>query len=224
MSSSRPTRSASFRAHSTVSSIVRPEIGTRGQTSVAPIRGCSPECLRMSISSAAFRIARKAASTTASGGPAKVTTVRFVERPGSTSRSLAPSTVSTVPVMAAITAASRPSLKLGTHSTTALREMLMRGILTQRLGKHTWLRSSASGPWRPWSIESMPSMKSISADPSTGRRRIFFPKTAFAARSIRQDGRLAGRDTRIIRWTSRRCERTLCRTAGASRPASSEPS
>src|SRR5690348_17448636 len=41
------------------------------------MRGCSPVCLLMSISSAAFLIARKAASITNSGAPTKVTTVRF---------------------------------------------------------------------------------------------------------------------------------------------------
>ena len=51
--------------------------GTRGQTSIAPKRGCAPWCLLMSISSAAFRAERTAASMTASGVPTKVTTVRF---------------------------------------------------------------------------------------------------------------------------------------------------
>ena len=39
------TRSAS----ATQSSIVTPETGTNGQTSIAPTRGCSPFCVRMSI-------------------------------------------------------------------------------------------------------------------------------------------------------------------------------
>ena len=56
--------------------------GISGSTSVAPMRGCAPLCLRMSISSAAFFTPAKAASTTASGEPTNVTTVRLVASPG----------------------------------------------------------------------------------------------------------------------------------------------
>ncbi len=94
MPSSRPTRSASRRDHSAASSSVMPAMGISGQTSVAPIRGCSPWCRRMSISSAALRMAWNAASTTGSGSPAKVTTVRLVAWPGSTWRRVAPPTAS----------------------------------------------------------------------------------------------------------------------------------
>ena len=93
-----------------------PEIGTRGQTSVAPIRGCSPLCLVMSINSPAFLIAKKAASITASGLPTNVTTVRLVAFPGSTFSSLTPSTDSTWSVICLMIFRSAPSLKLGTHS------------------------------------------------------------------------------------------------------------
>jgi hypothetical protein len=70
----------------------------------------------MSMTSAALAMARNAASTTASSVPIRVTTVRLVASPGSTSSSLAPSTVSICEVMASMTSRSRPSLKLGTHS------------------------------------------------------------------------------------------------------------
>ena len=70
----------------------------------------------MSISSAALAMARNAASHTASGSPAIVTTVRFVAAPGSTSSRRTPSTVSTWAVIWSMTARSRPSEKLGTHS------------------------------------------------------------------------------------------------------------
>ena len=95
MPTSSPRRCASRCAYSAHSSIVTPEIGTSGQTSVAPKRGCSPWCFDMSISSAALRTTRTAASITASGSPAKVITVRFVALPGSTSSRRTPSTVST---------------------------------------------------------------------------------------------------------------------------------
>lgn len=70
----------------------------------------------MSISSAARFTPAKAASTTASGSPTKVTTVRLVASPGSTSSSLTPPEASMAAVICRITALSRPSLKLGTHS------------------------------------------------------------------------------------------------------------
>src|SRR5438477_5494105 len=88
----------------------------KGQTSVAPMRGCAPLCLRISMSSAAFSIARNAAFTAASGFPTNVTTVLFVLAPGSTSSSETPSTVSIASVIWRITSGSRPSEKFGTHS------------------------------------------------------------------------------------------------------------
>ena len=103
-------------AYGTNSSNVMPATGTKGHTSVAPMRGCSPLWLRMSISSAAFLTNRKAASITASGSPTKVITVRLVVAPGSTSNRRTPSTVSATRAMASILALSRPSEMLGTHS------------------------------------------------------------------------------------------------------------
>ena len=103
MPSSSPTRWASRPADSMQSAMVAPCIGTKGQTSVAPIRACSPWCLDMSISSAALRIARNAASSTTAGSPASVTTVRLVAAPGSTSSRTAPSVSEISLVMASIT-------------------------------------------------------------------------------------------------------------------------
>ena len=48
----------------TQSFIVEFEIGMKGHTSTQPIRGCSPECVRISISSIALRISRMAACST----------------------------------------------------------------------------------------------------------------------------------------------------------------
>ena len=56
------------------------------------MRGCAPLWRRMSIVSAARFTPRKAASTTSSGDPTNVTTVRLVASPGSTSSSRIPST------------------------------------------------------------------------------------------------------------------------------------
>src|SRR5437588_5948072 len=59
---------------------------------------------------------RKAASTAASGLPAKVTTVRFVLAPGSTLSKEIPSTDSIAAVICRMISRSRPSEKFGTHS------------------------------------------------------------------------------------------------------------
>ena len=116
MPSSFPTRSPNVWAYFAVSSKVIFEMGTNGQTSVAPKRGCAPLCLLISINSDAFLMSRKAASITGSGAPTKVMTVLFVAFPGSTSNKVTPSTVFTISEIALIFAASRPSLIFGTHS------------------------------------------------------------------------------------------------------------
>src|SRR5947208_1111145 len=113
---SSPTRLPRRFAHSIASSQLTLLTEMNGQTSVPPIRGCAPFCFRMSISSAAFLIPRNAASTAASGSPTKVTTVRFVLAPGSTSSNETPSTDSIALVICRITFWSRPSENFGTHS------------------------------------------------------------------------------------------------------------
>ena len=77
----------------THSFIVIFDTGINGHTSVAPIRGCSPLCLDISISSEAVLIELNAASITLSGGPIKVTTVRFIDFPESTSNKVTLSTI-----------------------------------------------------------------------------------------------------------------------------------
>ena len=91
-------------------------IGINGHTSVAPMRGCSPLCLLISINSPAFLIATKAASITACGVPTKVTTVRLVAFPGSTFNKRTPSTFSISLVIWVMIDKSIPSEKFGTHS------------------------------------------------------------------------------------------------------------
>src|SRR5436190_6921009 len=113
---SSPTRFPKRFAQSIASSQLTLLTGMNGQTSVAPMRGCAPLCLRISMSSAAFSIARNAAFTAASGFPTNVTTVRFVLAPGSTSSSETPSTDLIASVICRITSTSRPSEKFGTHS------------------------------------------------------------------------------------------------------------
>ena len=49
--------------------------GMKGQTSSAPMRGCSPWCVDISMRAAAVLAAANAPSTTASGLPTKVYTV-----------------------------------------------------------------------------------------------------------------------------------------------------
>ena len=60
----------------TMSSCVAPKSGTNGMTSTAPMRGCTPRWVRMSIRATATAALRKAASARASGDPTKVKTVR----------------------------------------------------------------------------------------------------------------------------------------------------
>src|SRR5580704_5060203 len=92
-------------------------MGINGTTSVAPIRGCAPECFVRSISSAALPTPRRAASATASGSPASVTTLRLWSASLSRSSKYTPGTSRMAAMMASILAASRPSEKFGTHST-----------------------------------------------------------------------------------------------------------
>ena len=92
------------------------EIGTKGQTSVAPILGCSPLCLFISISSILFLIPKKADFITSSGGPTIVTTVLLVSFPISTSKSVTPDIDSIEVVISFIIFGFLPSLKFGTHS------------------------------------------------------------------------------------------------------------
>src|SRR5262249_53547348 len=74
----------------------------------------------MSIRDAAFSIAAYAARSTPSIVPTKVTTVRLVAAPASTSSSRTPSTARIADSMASRMPRSRPSLKFGTHSTSLI--------------------------------------------------------------------------------------------------------
>src|SRR5689334_10978055 len=123
--------------------MVMPLIGTSGHTSVAPKRGCSPEWLRMSISSCAFFTRRNAASHTGPGSPTKVITVRLVAFPGSTSSTRTPSTEAAAATMASILARSRPSLMLGTHSMICGMAESYRSMGAQRKGRTGGRRGAA---------------------------------------------------------------------------------
>src|SRR6202041_3575300 len=111
---SRPT----FFASTTQSSIVTPSMGINGTTSAEPIRGCAPECMVRSISSAAFPTPRRAASATASGSPAMVTTLRLWSASLSRSSRYTPGTSRIAAMMGSTLARSRPSEKFGTDSTS----------------------------------------------------------------------------------------------------------
>src|SRR5271167_4983199 len=98
--------------------MLTPSTGIKGTTSVAPIRGCAPECLVRSINSAAFPTPRRAASATASGSPAMVTTLRLWSASLSRSSRYTPGTSRIAAMMASTFAMSRPSEKFGTDSTS----------------------------------------------------------------------------------------------------------
>ena len=65
-------------------------VGTKGITSVAPIRGCWPWCLVMSMVSMAFLHSWNAASSMASGEPTMVKTHRLWLPSDCTSKSIQP--------------------------------------------------------------------------------------------------------------------------------------
>src|SRR5712691_11130313 len=130
MASSSAARAPNSRAQATQSSMETPATGTNGQTSRAPMRGCSPWWRRMSMRACATRAAARAPSTTAAGSPTKVYTVRLVERPGSTSSSVQPRVRRTASPMASMVSRSRPSEKFGTHSTS----LFMRSRKAKRAG------------------------------------------------------------------------------------------
>src|SRR5262245_15430354 len=109
-----PTR----RAASTASAITAPASGTNGQTSIAPMRLCSPLCVRRSISCLPAAAPRTAASTIASADPASVITQRWWLASSSRPSTLAPATAAIAATMRSTRAASRPSEKFGTNSSS----------------------------------------------------------------------------------------------------------
>ena len=117
MSRVSATRLPSRRAISTHSCMVTPAIGTNGTTSVAPMRGCSPSCWLRSINSAALVMPRYAASSTASGVPTKVRTVRLWSTSECRSKTRTPLTLATAAMIVSITSGRRASEKFGMHST-----------------------------------------------------------------------------------------------------------
>src|SRR6267154_6778391 len=96
--------------------MLTPSMGINGSTSVAPTRGCAPLCFVRSISSTALPVPRSAASATASGSPASVTTERLWSASISRSSTYTPDTLLIAATIASTFAASRPSEKFGTHS------------------------------------------------------------------------------------------------------------
>src|SRR5882757_6523641 len=96
--------------------MLTPSMGINGSTSVAPTRGCAPLCFVRSISSTALPVPRSAASATASGSPASVSTERLWSASISRSSTYTPGTLLIAATIASTFAASRPSEKFGTHS------------------------------------------------------------------------------------------------------------
>src|SRR5260370_846121 len=95
-----------------------PVTGTKGTTSAAPMRGWTPVWRVRSISWAALPTARTAASTTAAGEPAMVTTERLWAVSSDQSSRRTPSTCMAATIRRTL-AGSVPSEKLGTHSMMA---------------------------------------------------------------------------------------------------------
>ena len=108
----RPSRSPAV----TQSSIVAPSIGMNGTTSTAPSRGCSPVCVRRSISATAISKSARIACLSGAGSPASVMTDRLCDASDDRSSSRAPGTRSIACTIRSTTSVRRPSLTLGTHS------------------------------------------------------------------------------------------------------------
>src|SRR5918995_6944529 len=94
-------------------------IGTIGTTSAAPIRGCAPSCPARSIRSRAHAIPASRVSINSSSSPTSVNTERWWS--ASTCTSSKRAGAESVWRSASITAASRPSEKFGTASSTIRR-------------------------------------------------------------------------------------------------------
>src|SRR5437660_1133050 len=129
------------RPSATRPSMVPPSIGINGSTSVAPTRGCAPVCFVRSINSMALPVHSNAASATASGSPARVTTERLWSASISRSSTYTPGTLLIAATMASTLAASRPSEQLGTHSISRF----LFSVLYPACPHH-YLRASACGP------------------------------------------------------------------------------
>src|ERR1700722_15615416 len=95
-----------------------PLTGTKGTTSAAPMRGWTPVCLVRSISSAALPTEHTAASTTAAGEPAMVTTERLWAVSSDQSSRRTPSIFMAATICFTLPE-SVPSEKFGTHSIIA---------------------------------------------------------------------------------------------------------
>ena len=111
---------------------------------------------------AAAAMPRNAASSTLSGSPTKVTTLRLVSAPESTSMSFTPDTDSMASVIWRILARSRPSEKLGTHSTT--RWFMLSSLL---IGSDDAADRDQHGLAFGWVIQ-VPTLRSVKAAPRLG--------------------------------------------------------
>ena len=98
--------------------MVTPRMGMKGMTSTAPIRGWLPFCSSMSMSSTALAAPARAAARTAAGEPIRVASSRLWSGSDWRLSNVVPATDVIAATMASITSTRRPSLKLGTTSTS----------------------------------------------------------------------------------------------------------
>ena len=111
------TAAPTFRASATQSAIVAPSIGTKGTTSTAPMRGCSPRCERRSMSATA-RSKSASDRVLEAGRVADHREDRAIVRRvgGVVEQPHAGYAGGSASAIAATTSARRPSLTFGTHS------------------------------------------------------------------------------------------------------------
>ena len=130
------------RASPTHTSMGVPPKGTKGTTSRAPMRGCRPCCERRSMRAMACAATSCMAASTAAASPANVSTLRSWSASEVRSSSVTPGMLSTAAAIASTISGRRPSLMLGTHSTSCSTDPSV---------------GSADDPWRAASRTAPPS-------------------------------------------------------------------
>src|SRR5439155_6247557 len=115
-----------WQARAMQSSMEAPSIGTKGTTSTAPIRGCSPWCERRSMRGTTVSKRASTACRRGSASPTAVRTLRLWSLSDWTSSTLTPGVPLSAAAAASMTSPRRPSLMLGTHSISLIRPLLSR--------------------------------------------------------------------------------------------------
>src|SRR5262252_2599198 len=154
----RAISSPSRRERATQSATVAPRMGMSGTTSTAPIRGCSPRCVRRSIRGTAASNSARTAATTDSPSPTNVRTLRLWDASEETERRRTPGTLRTAVASSSTRARSRPSETLGTHSITGRIGKFRRAVYNREAGEPPNNPESSMSSTNPASYPGNPSL------------------------------------------------------------------